>query len=588
MSCLAIQCHSDTNKATRAKPLRAPAEPHTAPNSTTQAAPIPKKKRNGTKAKKVKKTLLSRPLQPWPRRSGLSSGQSNTQAAAVPSAKQATPEQKAEVDQSTRSVEDLAVKSQPGGACVPDGPLELEEEALADDIASPIGATDGSHAADGPQAMSFIHTERTETAVQRHPDADVQQPTDVTESSIHRHDSSMLISYESHDQRLQAQQCPVADSQAPKSSLLVSGATASLRSRTSRPRQALKPTQFHHARHSAQHIPSNNEASKLVSVDDPASRSRSTQEVLHGASSRSGPVRVMKAPKQTQVTHDAYLRMSTANGNHQTHPRTTALELALDTLRTACLTDQYRLEDQMTSRENEWKGEKLDFQTTITKQLETIAEQRVKLEQSEKRFAHLTDKLKSSQKFISGLQIDHEKLQKSMVAFQEQNKRALQDQIVEMLREKEDLQGTLEAMVDSCAKSRKGMLRTMHELQLRYVTALSRENNLKDRLDERVTMYEEEKNRRTELEQQLLSSVQSMQRHLNESSAALAEKIGSLRASMETRAAKDGSDSTVKECLLILQKLQSLPLLISNHVSKAESMIRYLDERYVVNERFLR
>jgi hypothetical protein len=237
----------------------------------------------------------------------------------------------------------------------------------------------------------------------------------------------------------------------------------------------------------------------------------------------------------------------------------------------------------MFSKEQEWKGERSGLQTTITKQLETIGEQRVKLEQAEKRFTHLTDKLKSTQKFVAGLQKDHENLQKSMVAFQEQNKRVLQEEIERLLKEKDELRGAFEALIDSCTKSRKSMQETMTEIQLHYLTALLRQNDLNIRLDERVTMYEEEKHRRIELEQQLLPSVQSMQRHLNEGAATLTEKISSLQASMANRAAEDDCDSTAKKSLLILQKLESLRLLTFNDVRKAEGMLRYLHERSVIS-----
>jgi uncharacterized coiled-coil protein SlyX len=267
------------------------------------------------------------------------------------------------------------------------------------------------------------------------------------------------------------------------------------------------------------------------------------------------------------------------NGGQQTRTKASALDAAVDALRTACLSDQHRLEDQIVMKEKAWESERSSFQTTIAEQLETIAEQRVKLGQCEKDLAELLRKLKSSQRYVSGLQRDHEEMKKSVVTFQEQNKKVLQAQIAEVLKEKEDLQAGLETMVDSCKNSQKSMSRTMYEIQLRYVTALSRENGLRVRLGERVAMYEEEKHRRIELEQQLLPSVQTMQRQLDEGSDTLIEKISGLQASMESQTAVNSRDSTAKACLLILQQLQSLPLLTSNDAHKAEAMLRCLYEK---------
>lgn len=494
-------------------------------------------------------------------------------------------EPKTTVGQSLSFAKHLAVKAQAGEAPILDGPLLSERASLPDLIASPTDAAVESQATDYTQAVSSIHAEQTECAAQRsHLDAKAERPIRSAEPCVDQYAWSVLDADEAHGQYSQAQRDAIMDPQAPEGGLLpISKCTASRRSKTSISYPALKPTQLQHARHPVQQLVSNNKTDHLASVDHPTP-TRSTQEVLHGASSRSGSVRVTKTHRPTQTVYDPHSKISAANDGHQMRSRTAALDMALNTFRTACLADQYHLEDRMASRENGWNDERNYFQTTITEQMEIIAGQRIKLEQSEKRFIYLTEKLQSSQMFVSGLQKDQAKLQKAMVATQEQNKRTLQDQIAEMLTEKEALQVQLKIMVDSCAKSQKSMFKTMNELYLRYVTTLSRENDLKGRLGEQVTMYEEEKNRRTELEQQLLPSFQDLQRHLNESSAKLAEEVSSLRHTTESRASEDPSHFTTKECLLILQELQSLPLLTSNDVRDVEAPLWSLHERQVMGK----
>jgi hypothetical protein len=48
---------------------------------------------------------------------------------------------------------------------------------------------------------------------------------------------------------------------------------------------------------------------------------------------------------------------------------------------------------------------------------------------------------------------------------------------------------------------------------------------------------------------------------------------------MESQTAVNSRDSTAKACLLILQQLQSLPLLTSKDAHKAEAMLRCLYEK---------
>ncbi|KAJ4407979.1 hypothetical protein N0V91_003645 [Didymella pomorum] len=335
----------------------------------------------------------------------------------------------------------------------------------------------------------------------------------------------------------------------------------------------------HLARSSTQHVPTNKENGNITLDNSGLSLQERAQQVLHGVSSRAGSARVAKSPKQARLPHDARSAFSAANAPQQSRARSTALDAALNALRTTYLGDQDRLEDQMAVKEKARESERSEYRATIKMQLETILEQRLKLAKSEEWLAKLEQKFNSTQKYVAGLQRDHEDMKKSMVTFQKQDKKTLQDQIAQVVKEKEDLQAGLEAMVESCEKSQRSMLKTMHEIQLRYVTALSREHDLKIRLNERMTMYEEEKHRKAELEQQVLPFIQAIQRQLSGSSATLIEKIGGLQASMGGQTTENSRDSTVKKCLLILQQLQSQPPLTSKDVRKAEDMLRYLYEK---------
>jgi uncharacterized coiled-coil protein SlyX len=543
---------------------------------STQIVPIFKKKRSGTKGNKAKKRAVFAPLNPVPLHSGPSPSFSTTRDTGTLFADDTAVEAKVGAGRPQRPAGDLAVKSQSGKTAFIDCPLEGVQIISA----VPIDATNGSPAVDHHHTEPAAQADQT-AYIQPSvgPQVDAQQALGIPDVSPDRHDLSPSTPSGLHDQYPQAQQHAPIESQALRDPLPDPAPAAARHNGRFKSCSAFNSLRTHHARSPAQHVLPDNESGNPAPVNLAPPHLERTQEVLHGVSSRAGPVRVTKFPKQSQVPHDVRLMNSALNGGQQTRTKASALDAAVDALRTACLSDQHRLEDQIVMKEKAWESERSSFQTTIAEQLETIAEQRVKLGQCEKDLAELLRKLKSSQRYVSGLQRDHEEMKKSVVTFQEQNKKVLQAQIAEVLKEKEDLQAGLETMVDSCKNSQKSMSRTMYEIQLRYVTALSRENGLRVRLGERVAMYEEEKHRRIELEQQLLPSVQTMQRQLDEGSDTLIEKISGLQASMESQTAVNSRDSTAKACLLILQELQSLPLLTSKDAHKAEAMLRCLYEK---------
>lgn len=469
------------------------------------------------------------------------------------------------------------MKSQLRGV-TPDGPLQVEQPLPPDRVISQNGSVDGSLAAGCVHVKASIHAEQNElVGAPLHPESNLQQQTDLADHSVTQHNPPISTPYRHYDQHPESQQSTITDSQAHEVSPSIVAPPLSISSRPSESNSTLKSTPICNSRCSAKSMPSSKEVGDAVLVDRPLLSE--TIHSVHDASSRSVSVPLTTAQNENHGICESFSKISVADKNHRKHTRMTALENALDAIRNASLADQYRLEDQMAMRDNEWKDERSSLQTTITRQLETIVEQRIKLERCENRHSDLTDKLKSSQKFVSGLQRDHENLKRFVVAFQEQNKVILQEHIAKMLQEKEDLQRGFDVATASCARSQKTMLGAMHEIQLKHVTALLRENNLKGKLDERVAMYEEEKARRIELEQQLLPSVRAVQSYLNKSSATLLHKINNVRASLEVLKDEDGGDSRTKECLLILQRLQSLPLLTSGDVQKAEVMLRDIYEK---------
>jgi hypothetical protein len=171
------------------------------------------------------------------------------------------------------------------------------------------------------------------------------------------------------------------------------------------------------------------------------------------------------------------------------------------------------------------------------------------------------------------------KLQKSAVLLQDDCKKTLQKKIAEVESEKQSLRRDFEATLEVLGKGQKSLKDTVDEVYVRVIISESKRKDLAEDLSKQIAMYEEEKRKRDDLEKQLLSSVQSVQRQLGDGSTALNEKLATLQTSVEDVAARDGQDLRVEECLAALQKLQSTPFLTARDVQKAEGMLRFVRGR---------
>ena len=305
----------------------------------------------------------------------------------------------------------------------------------------------------------------------------------------------------------------------------------------------------------------------------PAPQSMIFEAALHGASDRGGPNRVEKPRRKSRpasgpLPHD--MRVSSM-------PLDT--ERCLENLRAAMMADNFRMqhENTMTMKQNEERTALL--KETVGLQNNTIAEYKQKHLDLDGALTRLTDKAKTNQIYVTGLQRDYEKLQKSVKTFQDQSRKDLRAKIVEIENEKDSLRREFEATTDVLAKSQKNMRKMVEDLYIRLTLSDSKKRDLAENLRKQEAMYQEERRKRDELEKQLLSGVQNMQRQLGDSSTTLVDKLELLESSVNKVATKDDLHVEIKECLTVLRSLQSTPFLTSKDVQKAEGMLRFVHER---------
>jgi hypothetical protein len=210
----------------------------------------------------------------------------------------------------------------------------------------------------------------------------------------------------------------------------------------------------------------------------------------------------------------------------------------------------------------------------------TIAEWKEKYDTLHHSTEQLRERAKSSQKYVSGLQTDHEKLQRSAVIYREDCKKVLQQKIAEVENEKQSLQRELEATLDSLVKGQRTLKNTVDEVYVRYIISESKRKDLAENLAKQITLYEEEKTRRKDLETKLWPSFQNLHCQLENRSAQLIEKLEGLQSSVDGVACELGQDSRIQKCLRALRKVQDVPLLTTKDVQKAEGMLRFIHDGY--------
>ncbi len=533
---------------------------------TTQPGLATTKDGNAKKAKKSRKTLLSRPLALWPPRQVPRPG-----CLSIPSVAR-TSELGAESVSVCHISRDMADESLPETAfkraertCVNEAPLFTAKAHAQDGELISIKTSDKCciETPTRPSDGEILHENVHVTTHIADPSIDRDDRDDRSSDASHK---SLICFSQTHKESPVAAVVSVASSP-------VLELAASLLSGTGKPPLNSRSVSCH----GEEPFPHPRSTKDVNESFDSESKSTSqpvnAQEVLHGVSHCFGAMRVEKASRQSQSLHRSRIRSQAAVADSAVASRMSPLDLSLSNLRSLFLADQCTLQDQVTSMANVLQEEKVKFQNRILEQDRTIAELRLKLR-------HLSETVMSKQKYVAGLQNDHETMKTLTKTLHEKTK-AVQEQIVKFAREKEMMQQDLNTVLTLSSRTQKAMLKTMQLIQLHYLKALCRENGLKVRLDERALLYDDEKKRRIELERQLLGSVNNIQYQLNTGSKSLFHRLDSLKAIQESRAADHDNDGDVQACLQILRKLNSLPLMTSCDVQKVERLLQSIYERQV-------
>jgi hypothetical protein len=299
------------------------------------------------------------------------------------------------------------------------------------------------------------------------------------------------------------------------------------------------------------------------------------EAVLHGSSDLSGPYRVGKAQKKRRVSQQVIASTSFRNSEFFAQ---TEFDKVLATLSAAHHADQSRKDGDIATQAKHFEEVKALLQDQINQHLVTISEWKDKHAALTSNVVRLQEKAKTNQQYVSGLQKDHEKLQKSVVALQAEFEKALQEIIADAEHDKNSLLHEFNTTLDTLEKGRKNLKGTVDDLYVQLRISESMRRDLAENMTKQVTLYEEEKAKRNDLESRILPSVQDVQRQLNKRSLQLTGTLDRLRNSTDGIVSRLSQDKFLEEYVDTLRKFQKMPFLTSKDVGKSEGMLRFVHD----------
>jgi hypothetical protein len=302
------------------------------------------------------------------------------------------------------------------------------------------------------------------------------------------------------------------------------------------------------------------------------------EAVLHGISNQKGPIRVEKVQRKRRVSYNPQRPTAATSASGEEPFAQPDFEQKLEDLRKAYHADKLSKDLNVGTQISNLEREVSRLKEQIGQDTAAIAAWEEKYNGLHGNLMHLREKAKTNQKYVSGLQTDYEKLQKSASTHKDESEKVLREKIDELEEEKQSLRGQLNITLDAVGKGQRRLKETVNELDSRLELSELKRRVLAENLSRQTCMYEEEKTKRTDLERQLLSSIQSMQHELKTHSANLIEKLETMQTSVDGVASEMNQETGVQDCLGVLRELQKTPFLTLKDGQRAENMLRFMHE----------
>ncbi|KAH9879650.1 hypothetical protein IAQ61_001469 [Plenodomus lingam] len=300
---------------------------------------------------------------------------------------------------------------------------------------------------------------------------------------------------------------------------------------------------------------------------------RSINEAISHKTSTQGRTRVSKVQKKSRGTS------SILSSGPQAAAVPSTIDSHMNALRVSLLADQFRKEHEQSNFKKHYEDTIANLNEQIKVKEEAIFKLRGSQGELECALNRLTEKAKTNQKYVAGLQKDYDKVQKLVKTFQAQNAKTLREKITEIETERQSMCRHLESTLDSFAKLKRNMKETIDDLYVRLTISESKRAGHVETLIKQNSMLQEERTKRDALEKSLLASVQTIQQQIGENTLTLITKLETFQSLAAKTSDLETQTSVSKECLAAIHCLQSRPFLTIENIQRAERMLRSVHER---------
>ncbi|RMZ68726.1 hypothetical protein GMOD_00002544 [Pyrenophora seminiperda CCB06] len=297
---------------------------------------------------------------------------------------------------------------------------------------------------------------------------------------------------------------------------------------------------------------------------------RDAEVVLHGISGRGGSDRVSKPRRKTRVVSGPQSQIA------QGPTVSAALEQSIQSLKVAMLADSFRVQHEQTTTKKQYEETIMHLQSLVGVNEKNAILWEEKYEDSRKAYSRVVAGAKDNQKYLTGLQNDFEKLQKSVDDFKSRNKEAWKNKIAEIEDEKNLLRKECEMTIVKLTGSMRNMKKVVEDLYLELVISESKKTVLLETLSKQEASCKASEKKRDDLEKQLVSCTQTTHSQVADKFNTLVSMLKSLQSSVEKTAAKDRENLKIEGCLNALRGLEMTNFLKAEDV---ENMLRSVHER---------
>lgn len=319
--------------------------------------------------------------------------------------------------------------------------------------------------------------------------------------------------------------------------------------------------------------------SEIVAKERPPQTSMAPRASSGSGAGQNRPFRVTKPQRKLQS------RGQMASGtrtNHSGPPKPTyadIFEQQLQSLRVSYYAESVRHESHFGAQVQIRDTRIADLEEQVKRAQDHVIEVERKDVERLNKAKQQRDAVRDLQKYVKGLSTDHAKFKETTKNHEKACSKILETRLSEFQNEKAELEQEFLKTVEKLEKSRRSTKELLQDCYTKLEVSESKRLGLLDNLRVQSALYEDERKKWTELEQQLTGSLQNVQLGLQNTEGILLEKLTSLESSVNDPAKDDKWGASLKECMDAVKGLQSSSLLTVKDAQKAEGMLRFIQKK---------